>query len=1016
MIKRKSLRRMTSVMRLRAAALLTVVVCGALAPLPRNLPFFTTKAYGRRPAAAPASPAQRVPSPSASPANTCAPISKVKFSEETFPPSDWDASVLPGGMSLKGYDSTQVAAGGNPNDFRGVHITKAAPDSHFAHLMRGYSFDPAVEGGVVAIDGAYDLKNRTREGAAAAFAPLLRQNGFYYRGPSDVVSANRWTRFNHPGMKATDFVNVSREGPRNPTFTCDGQPIEIGFVVIAGTSANAVVDAGVDNLSLTFNATCCSAAAALTGGAAVDDRSSVNSGVSSPRGPLAVATAPGSSKAAAVLGGARAGLPAAPRSGGPRVREERGEVTSRCCCDDDAVTVDGNGTVALPAETDMGSPPIFEYVEQDLGEVSDLYPGADTTTDTWCQKYPCRPAVGGTVPPEAKVVPRIAEEISTDEAADHLREWEKEIADRTKTAPNWTDRAAPDYTPPLKPHQPERRGGNQYAFGGRDIVFIHGLKLEHILDRIGGVPGATADWQQPASFPADTTNPEFYTGYYHRKAMQTWSGNSSLGTDGHIAEFLRSKGFRNRFLVVSYDCSERLDVNVRAVLAQIGDAMVYGTGVVDPLNPGAPVRDFGTPSFVIVSHSTGGPVTDVALSAAARHPGLRAAYIPKYCKAHIAVQGAHGGSGLATAALALSGDAGVVAPQWLADAANPLLQQLGGPTIPTPSGGHHAFSRSILVDLVPRVMQHQWGPYIRTSPVRTLTVVGAHPTVLRPFKYTLLPGFDDGVVTINSQVANPNDVALWPSGFRTDGAGLVQNFDMGVFGIGPNTNVSVSIGGGGPISFSVNISNTSLNSPIRAAGYYVDQKGDRVSSPANVIAFPQPFFFAAGATPYISPTGMIQTISSEFGGGSGQHPLSASPLNRTPNIFSFIQSASDHFKGTHDHGPQGIYAGFNGVWYANSPYAAFNGEHNFEETRVITDTAVYAPVPMPYGDNEPLLRPQNVPPVIEKIRGLRVTFTVRFFKKTKTRTLWVWKRRYHLLAGWETKRQFDYVYESVLKN
>lgn len=1006
MFRRKIQRRPTSVKRLTAAALLAIVVCGALAPLPRNFPLLMTRAHGR------SVPAQRLPPAPTPPASACAPISKVKFSEETFPVSDWEASVLPGGVSVKGYDSTQVAAGGNPGDFRSVRINSAAPDSHFAHLMRGYSFDPAVEGGVVSIDGAYDLKNQVREGAPVAIALLLRQSGFYYRGPSDVVSAGRWTRFNHPGMKAADFVNVSREGPRNPTFTCDGQPFEIGFVVLAG--ANTVVDAGVDNLSLTFNATCCSAAAAAAGAAPVDDRSSVSVGVSAPRNPLLVASTP-DSKAAAILGGARAGLSAATRGDGPRVREEQGEVKSRCCCDDDAVTVDGNGTVNLPAETDMASPPVFEYVEQDLGEVSDLYPGADTKTDTWCQKYPCKPAVGGTVPPEAEVLPRITEEVSTDEVSDHLREWEKEIADRTKTAPNWNDRAAPDYTPPPKPHQPERRGGNQYAFGGRDIVFIHGLKLDHILDRIGGVPGAMVDWQQPASFPADTTNPEFYTGYYHQKAMKTWSGNSTLGTDGHIAEFLRSKGMRNRFLVVSYDCSERLDVNVRAVLAQIGDAMVYGTGVVDPLNPGAPVRDFGTPSFVIVSHSTGGPVTDVALSAAAQHPGLRAAYIPKYCKAHISAQGAHGGSGLATAALALSGEAGAIAPQWLADAVNPLLQQLGGPTIPTPSGGHHAFSRSILVDLVPRVMQHQWGPYIRTVPVRTLTVVGAQPTVLRPFKYTLLPGFDDGVVTINSQVANPNDVALWPSGFRADAAGLAQNFDMGVFGVGPNTSVSVSIGGNSPVSFSVNITNTSLNSPARAAGYYVDQKGDRVSSPANVIAFPQPFFFAAGATPYISPTGMLQSISSEFGGGSGQHPLSASPLNRTPNIFSFLQSASDHFKGTHDRGPA-VYQGFNGVLYANSPNAGAGGERNFEETRVITDDAVYAPVPMPYGDNEPLLRPQNVPPVVERIRGLRVTFTVRFFKKTKTRTLWVWKRRYHLLAGWETKRQFDYVYESVLKN
>jgi hypothetical protein len=522
------------------------------------------------------------------------------------------------------------------------------------------------------------------------------------------------------------------------------------------------------------------------------------------------------------------------------------------------------------------------------------------------------------------------------------------------------------------------------------------------------------NWKQPASFPASTTNPAFYSGYYKQRASATWRGSSHFTGGGHIEEFLRSKGYYNRYLVVSYNCSERLDVAVKAILAQIGDAMVSGTGVVDPTNlTGPPPRNFGTPSFVIVSHSTGGLVTDVALTAAARVPTLKAAYIPKYCKAHIAAHGAHRGSKLATAAIALSGYTGLVAPSWLWPLVRQNFVEMHPPSSNVPGSpyGFQTFASSILVDLVPTVAQQRWGPYVRDVPVRTLTVVGGHPTFLQPFKFLLQPGFDDGVVNIDSQVANPHNVLLWPSGFRTDAAGLVQNFDMGVFGLGPNFQVPVSIGGN-LFSFSVNISNNSLNSPNRAINYYVNQKIDRNSSPGNVLAFPQPFFFASGATPYISPTGMLQTISAEYGGGSGAHPLSASPLNRNPNIFSYLQSASDHFKGTHDQ-----VMGFNGVLYGNSPiYDTANGERNFEETRVITDLAVYDSFPMPFGDNEPLLRPQNTPTVIEKIRGLRVTFTVKFLKKKWTKTFWVWKRRYHLLDGWETKRQFDYVYESVLKN
>jgi hypothetical protein len=886
---------------------------------------------------------------------------------------------------MQGYTSASIPAGGHPAEFRSLQMTSIVntPQSSFIHLLKGETFDPSTDGAIASIDGAYDIKSQSRGDIPTAFALLLFQDGAYYRGPTDTVSANKWSTFNHTGLKATDFVNISDRGPRKPVFSCDGKPVQIGFVALPPRDTNARLNAGIDNWSINFNSTCCSAAPVM-------DKPTLTSG----------------------------------RVDGKRSRElpPPGPVKSRCCCDDNEAVVDKDGAVVLPDNVDMDSPPVFEYVDQELGEVSDLYPGADTTLDTWCEKYPCKPAIGGTVPHEAEnpnldveLAEAGIEGVSAEDLTKQVASWEATIAkNEAQKKLKWIGPAAPDYIPPAKPHKPEQAPGIKYAFGGRDIVFVHGLKLEHVFQRIAGKPEAQVNWKQPASFPANTTNPEFYTGYYHERAALTWSGPGKPGMGGHIAEFLRSKGYRNRFLIVSYNCSERLDVAVRSVLAQIGDAMKYGIGVVDPLRPNAPPpRDFGTPSFVIVSHSTGGLVTDAALTAAAQVPSLRAAYIPKYCKAHIAAQGAHRGSKLATAAIALSGYSAIVAPPWLWPLVRQVLVQMQDPPsdVPLSPYGFQTFAGSVLVDLVPLVAQQKWGKHVRHVPVRTLTLVGGHPTSIRVTKFLLQPGFDDGVVNVNSQVANPNNVLLWPSGFQTDAGGLVQNFDMGVFGMGPNTNVTARIGGG-LFSFSVNITNTSLNSPNRAIGYYINQKIDRISSPGNVLSFPLPFFFAAGATPYISPTGMLQTLDSEYASGSGDHPWSANPLNRNPNIFSFLQSASDHFKGTHDQ-----VGGFEGVNYGYSPLVNDNhGERNFEETRVITDPAVYAPYSMPYGDNEPLLRPQNTPPVIERIRGLRVTFTLRIRKKTWTKQWWVWKRRYHLLDGWETKRQFDYVYESVLKN
>lgn len=140
--------------------------------------------------------------------------------------------------------------------------------------------------------------------------------------------------------------------------------------------------------------------------------------------------------------------------------------------------------------------------------------------------------------------------------------------------------------------------------------------------------------------------------------------------------------------------------------------MVFGTGVVDPLHPLAPPpKDFGTPSFVVVSHSTGGLVTDVAMSAAAQVKSLNAAYIPKYCKAHIAVQGAHIGSRLATAAIALSGYLNISAPPWLWPLVRQILVQMNDPpsNVPHSPFGFQTLVGSVLVDLVPLVAQTEMG-------------------------------------------------------------------------------------------------------------------------------------------------------------------------------------------------------------------------------------------------------------------------------------------------------------------
>lgn len=641
--------------------------------------------------------------------------------------------------------------------------------------------------------------------------------------------------------------------------------------------------------------------------------------------------------------------------------------------------MDAEGNLVLPEGLD---PSLVTYVEINhlIGSPEDQYPDFDTSTDLWYSGLDCDQSIGGTVPVEASS-PDIEQEladmgiegVTPEEIAETILEWEQQIADvvATETISFPTAGAiGPDYFPPAVPHCPDPNG--KYAFGGRDIIFVHGLQLGHILAKIGGNPHASTTWTTPTTFPGSIENPEFYDGgYFNNVAREIW--------EAHIIKFLLMNGYRNRYLIVDYPCTERLEVGAQAVLTQISDAMHFGTGVRDIqhfLDPNAPIdtSNFGTPSFVIVSHSTGTILTDVAMTAAAQNPNLNAAYIPQMCKAHVAMDGVFSGSSLATTAIAISGLISSPAVDWACALGSASIQAFNPNFSPPDCQFFNVFATSVLVDLVPLVSQYKWGSYIEQTPVRTLTLVGGHPTWLRPLKYVLMPGFDDGVTTINSQVANPNSRFLWPSGFRPTGTGLIATYDMGVAGTG-------------------NGQQSGLMSPTRAAGYYIDQ----VIEPPRV----PPLLVAGGAIPYLSPSGMRQNVADAY---ENTH---FSTLNRYHNHFSFIQSASDHLTG---------YTGTVG-FYGADYFATLFTQANREESRVITDPTVYQPFSMVYpGDDAPLLDLNCMPKVQTWERGRyipKVEFTV-FGQHFSWGPWWVWRRVYDLLEGWETKMGCDYMYESVL--
>ncbi|HEV2846747.1 MAG TPA: hypothetical protein VG477_17970, partial [Thermoanaerobaculia bacterium] len=569
-------------------------------------------------------------------------------------------------------------------------------------------------------------------------------------------------------------------------------------------------------------------------------------------------------------------------------------------CNDEAAVLDREGNVVFPDTLDPSEPITYEDVDQNLGLVENVDPAAVPGLDNWYENLACNPSIGGTVPPEASN-PDLSGQLASlgiagvtpEQIAEGLDDLQEVIADHAAQEIQKLPSAGPlvngPYVPPPSaPHCKE--SGCGYVFGGRDIVFVHGLRMDPLFDKMFGThPGASTTW------PKDKA--AFYgNGYWKQGAERYWAD--------HIKKFLTDRGIKNRYLIVAHPSTQRLEVGAQAILTQIAEAMMTGEGVVDPTGRNNK-SGFGTPSYVVVSHSLGGLITDVAMSAAAQHLNLGVDFVPRYAKGHVALNAAFNGSRYATAAIALAGYATFVnpPPSWVCQVANLgviALNQLGSnnPTLSCPPN-FLVLADSVLVDLVPAVAQLKWGSYVRSTPVRTLTVAGGHPTYLAPFKNVLTLGYDDGVVNVESQIANPNSAFLSPSGFNPAGPfALVRVFDMGVF----------------------------RTYPARAIGYYIDQVVEHFLNPLSL--FPHPALVAAGPTPYVSPTGMLQPVQSQYGLTGGYNPL-----RRSPNHFSFIFSAADHFGGST--GP------FNGQDYRNS-----FGERNWEETRVITDPAVFQPYPM----------------------------------------------------------------------
>ena len=676
-------------------------------------------------------------------------------------------------------------------------------------------------------------------------------------------------------------------------------------------------------------------------------------------------------------------------------------------CDEPAVVNDAGMVIFPTGATEIEAP---VDVDEDRGPLSTLYPALDTTTDAF-YPLPCEPSIGGTLPASVNEIPTKDDVDADNYLADFENQTVPKIVDDLKLGT-----IGKLFLPPIGSFKPEDcfikyqfgsspilvnvpcdsqqfLSSNQ-PFEGRDIIFVHGLALDHFSKWILNNPGARTLWkgaQDPGASEYLNSG-----GYFRKYAESYWADHirehlfdpnnptSSIAgwewLPGQTLPIYRPKA--NRYLLVAWSSNQTIEYAQHALLTQIQLAISSNKNVVTPPNyPSAFVRPFCSNGCIIVAHSTGPLVVSSAMGLArAGVFGPGGQQIPNYIRAQVSFSGAISGSRLATIGMAVAALNNPLVPSLLCSIVNDALN--------LPCTSTSFVLNSVLRDLMPPVAQGVWGTWVGSSPVPTVTVAGGHPLgvdfgVPRRF----LPGLDDGVVTMNSACGNPNPVTpfvLAPSGAIV--TSYVKAFD-----------------------FSENAGK--LLRAVQNFKSHLNLMGPFLFPPVL------PFFLASACTPYRTPTGMVMPIASPGIGG----PWDA--RNRYSNHYSFIQATLSHYYdggSEYDalpvHNPWPSSLGLPATWTRH--YLAFATD-NVEETSAVTDSAIYATA----SDGTHLVKPSFANEMHEVIRGRKVSFKIPAplpynSAKCPNRkcTWWIWKRTYHLLNPGKFKQSSHYVYEFVARH
>ncbi|MDB2439522.1 hypothetical protein N9W89_12475 [Hellea sp.] len=644
-------------------------------------------------------------------------------------------------------------------------------------------------------------------------------------------------------------------------------------------------------------------------------------------------------------------------------------------------------SVTLPTGVSYPASSEETVVTTDFGAVGNLYPNEDMTTINWLENHIGEEDALGTGPMQCNsigerdwrdVPPPVGfdeeRELKFDAFFEELETWlSKQNIEET---PPVQPAPRPVPTPPANASAGPACEANldpSLPYGGRDIVYVHGLITPHLLDSYSLNQKFAGKWfDQPE---------DFYSGGAYDKWIKGGSADGRGYWNNHIVQQLGDlENPTNGYLIVNYATTERLNVGMHAVATQIADARdgnnrgyinsqrdadaIIQTGQ----NP-EEVNCFGQNGIVIVSHSTGGLLTSamLATSEMSRGPVLdprtilaRAIYrsdlgwLSDLTALHVSIDGAQVGSplapaGIKTMLLTTPANTPISVFQMFNDGSG--LQPAINP-----------FS-SILVDLTPAYASTHWVPLYRFASVPTVNLIGSTPGLAAGDRASfdhvvgqlLARGFDDGVNPTISQQAIQlphHEAPFYRSTLR-----IGSRWDFGT--------------------------------PIPKA-WSMARQGSRTSP----LGFPRYFVH-----PALAPSGMIQSR------GVAQLPSN----NRfAANHYPLIQSTSSHY----DPGTKMIDP-------AEKDYAqVWFDINNWEETGVILhDDLINLGIVEPdfLADLQRQTRRQLVIPIPYPC-GITFNAWSQFSIDWCQFELVIWRRNYLLLNdGGQSQSDLDYVYNYVLR-